>query len=135
MQLGLGTYAYAWAIGIKGYPPPTPMGAIAFAQRAAQLGLRVVQIADNLPLHKLSEIEIDFLQREMHALGLQVEVGTRGIAPESSTQLFRTCTAFRLANSAGRRRYCRAASLAGRNCRHPLDAHAGFRACGDYAGD
>lgn len=83
MQLGLGTYAYAWAIGIAGYPPPViPMDAFAFVRRAAQLGVHVVQIADNLPLHRLSEAEVNQLQREIESLGLQVEVGTRGIAPE-----------------------------------------------------
>ncbi|MEO8392735.1 MAG: sugar phosphate isomerase/epimerase family protein [Chloroflexota bacterium] len=82
MQLGLGTYAYAWAIGIAGYPPAQPMDAFAFVRRAADLGVRVVQIADNLPLHTLSEAKIERLQQETQTLGLQVEVGTRGIAPE-----------------------------------------------------
>ncbi|MBI1258126.1 MAG: TIM barrel protein [Chloroflexi bacterium] len=82
MQLGLGSYAYAWAIGIPGYPPPQPMDAVAFAQRAAALGVRVVQMADNLPLDRLSEAEIERLLRETQRLGLAVEVGTRGIAPE-----------------------------------------------------
>lgn len=83
MKLGLGTYAYAWAIGITGYPAPTvPMDAFAFVRRAAQLGVRVAQIADNLPLHRLRETEIDQLKRETESLGVQVEVGTRGIAPD-----------------------------------------------------
>ncbi|MEP7294286.1 MAG: TIM barrel protein, partial [Chloroflexota bacterium] len=82
MQFGLGTYAYAWAIGIAGYPPPQPMDAFAFVARAEALGVRVVQFADNLPLHYLSDAEIERLRRETQALGLAVEVGTRGIAPE-----------------------------------------------------
>ena len=82
MRLGLGTYAYAWAIGIAGYPPPQPMDALAFVRRAAELGVRVAQIADNLPLHKLSAAEIERLQHETQTLGLQLEVGTRGIAPD-----------------------------------------------------
>jgi 3-oxoisoapionate decarboxylase len=82
MQPGLGTYAYAWAIGIPGYSPPQPMDVFAFVKRAAQMGVRVVQIADNLSLHRLSEAELDQLRRETQAQGIQVEVGTRGIAPE-----------------------------------------------------
>lgn len=82
MQLGLGTYAYAWAIGIPGYPPPEPMSALAFVDRAAELGLRVVQIADNLSLHQMNEGDIAELCDKTKALGIRVEMGTRGIAPE-----------------------------------------------------
>jgi len=83
MQIGLGTYAYAWGIGIPGYPSSViPMDTFAFVRRAAQLGVRVAQIADNLPLHTLSKTELDQLWRETQALGIVVEVGTRGIATE-----------------------------------------------------
>ncbi len=82
MQLGLSTYAYAWAIGISGYPPPQPMDALTFVRRAAELGVRVVQIADNLPLYRLEAGEIDQLLAETQRLGIHVEVGTRGIEPE-----------------------------------------------------
>lgn len=82
MQLGLGSYAYAWAIGIPGYPPPQPMKAMVFVERAAALGLHVVQIADNLPLHQMNSDEIECLFGKTKALGIQVEIGTRGIAPD-----------------------------------------------------
>ncbi len=82
MRLGLGSYAYAWAIGVTGYPPPQPMDTFTLVRRAAELGVSVVQIADNLPLHKLSRPELEHLQQETQALGLKVEIGTRGIAPE-----------------------------------------------------
>ncbi|MEO5887442.1 MAG: sugar phosphate isomerase/epimerase family protein [Anaerolineales bacterium] len=82
MQLGLGTFAYAWTIGIPGYPPPRPMSAMAFVDRAAALGLRVIQIADNLPLHQMKANEINELLGRTKAFGIQVEIGTRGIAPE-----------------------------------------------------
>lgn len=82
MQLGLGSYAYAWAIGLPGYSPPRPMTTLDFIRRAADLGLNLVQIADNLPLHRLSAAELDTAQAEADALGIRVEVGTRGIAPE-----------------------------------------------------
>jgi sugar phosphate isomerase/epimerase len=82
MQLGLGTYAYAWAIGIPGYPPPQPMNALVFVDRAAALGVRVVQIADNVAVHQLSQSEMEELRTRSKALGIQVEIGTRGITPE-----------------------------------------------------
>ncbi len=79
MQLGLGSYAYAWAIGIRDYPPQQPMDAMAFIQRAADLGVSVVQIADNLPLGELSIVKLADVAALAHDLGIQIEVGTRGI--------------------------------------------------------
>ncbi len=81
-QLGLGTYAYAWAIGVPGYDVERPMDASAFVRRAAELELKLVQIADNLPLHRLSPSALRVLVEEAGRLGIAIEVGTRGIAPD-----------------------------------------------------
>lgn len=82
MKLGLGTFAYAWAVGVPGYPPAQPMDARAFLQQAHGLGLHVAQFADNLPLDRLTLAERESLLSEAQSLGIQVEVGTRGIAPD-----------------------------------------------------
>ncbi|MEQ8676605.1 MAG: sugar phosphate isomerase/epimerase family protein [Aggregatilineales bacterium] len=81
-QFGIGTYAYAWAIGVAGYPAPQqPMTLTDFIERAAQLGVSRVQIADNLPLHTLDENALSALINLTEQHGIAVEVGTRGIAP------------------------------------------------------
>jgi sugar phosphate isomerase/epimerase len=49
-------------------------------ERASTLGIRVVQIADNLPLHVLPEKEIRRLRERSQELGIDIEVGTRGVA-------------------------------------------------------
>jgi sugar phosphate isomerase/epimerase len=83
MKLGLGSYACAWAIGVPGYPPPSqPLDAIGLVQRAAALGLHLVQIADNLPLDALSPQAFDHLLAESKRLGVSIEVGTRGIGAD-----------------------------------------------------
>ena len=82
MRLGIGSFAYAWAIGVAGFAPPRPMTALDLVERAAELGVRLVQIGDNLPLHRLSERALDELQARAAALSVDIEVGTRGIAPE-----------------------------------------------------
>ncbi|MBN1418431.1 MAG: sugar phosphate isomerase/epimerase [Planctomycetes bacterium] len=82
MRLGLGSYACAWAIGVPDEPPARPMTAIGFLERAARLGVRVVQAADNLPLDRLSPEAFAAFERRAAELGIDVEVGTRGIGIE-----------------------------------------------------
>jgi 3-oxoisoapionate decarboxylase len=82
MQIGLGSYACAWAIGVPGYPVGQPMDVFAFVDLAHKLGFPLVQIADNLPLHVLSDTEQERLLEHTKDLNLTVEVGTRGIQTE-----------------------------------------------------
>jgi sugar phosphate isomerase/epimerase len=58
------------------------MDGIALLHKAAEMGVKVVQIADNLPLDRLSASEQSNLLTEARLLDLDLEVGTRGIAPE-----------------------------------------------------
>jgi 3-oxoisoapionate decarboxylase len=82
MRLGIGTHAFAWSIGVPGHPPPRPMTALDLLAAADELGVRVVQICDNLPLHRLPHQEFDRLARQAAERNIQIEVGTRGIQPE-----------------------------------------------------
>ena len=81
MQLGIGSYTYTWSIGVPGSLPAKPMTCLDLVQRAHGLGLRRIQIADNIPLDQLSATELDALQATAHRLEVAVKVGTRGIAP------------------------------------------------------
>ena len=83
MKLGLSTYAASWAIGVGGAVPPSPLDHFSFLHLAAGLGLRLVQIADNLPLDRLSREERRRLRDLADSLGIEVEVGTRGLTPEN----------------------------------------------------
>jgi 3-oxoisoapionate decarboxylase len=82
-RLGLGSYGVAWAIGVPGYEQPkAPMDAFGLLRFADELGLKLIQIADNLPLHLLSEQERVRLRDEAQERGVSIEVGTRGILRE-----------------------------------------------------
>lgn len=78
MRLGIGTYTYPWAVGVAGHEPAHPMGAINLIQRASQLGVEVVQICDNLPLHELPAAERQHVGRSAAERGIRIQVGTRG---------------------------------------------------------
>jgi 3-oxoisoapionate decarboxylase len=80
MRLGISSYTYTWAIGVAGHEPESPMNAIRLLRAAAELGVSVVQVADNLPLDRLGAPELEEFRAEARSLGIDVEVGTRGIS-------------------------------------------------------
>ena len=77
MKLGLGSYLFRWSIGHKGIVPDNPMTAFELLDIASRHGLFVVQYADNLPLHQLSEADLDILAQQASDFGIALEVGTQ----------------------------------------------------------
>jgi sugar phosphate isomerase/epimerase len=71
------------------------MDALSLLDRAAQLGVRVVQFADNLPLDALSPAELDALEQRALAGGFQIEVGARGLALDHLRCYLRLAERFR----------------------------------------
>ncbi len=82
MRLGIGSYTYSWAVGVVGYPPLQPLTPRGLLDKAAQLGVSVVQICDNMPLDRLAPDELEALVAAAQAQRIELEVGTRGIAPD-----------------------------------------------------
>lgn len=76
MRLGIGSHTFPWAVGVPGYPPSTPMSASELLRRAVDLEVRVVQLADNLPLQGS---DLDPLAAQARAAGLELELGTSGV--------------------------------------------------------
>lgn len=83
MRLGISSWTYTWAVGVPGYPPERPLQPVDLLDRAAKLGVHVVQICDNLPLAGLSTGELSALERWATRLDVSIEVGTRGIAHDN----------------------------------------------------
>ena len=82
MRLGLSSYTYTWAVGVPGHPPPRPLSALDLVDRAAAAGLPCVQIADNLPLDRLTAAEAEALRAHAAERGVAIEVGARGLTLE-----------------------------------------------------
>jgi len=80
MRLGIGSYTYPWAIGIPGTLPPEPLSAFDLLEKTARLHVKVVQFCENLPLAQFPERHLDSFERRVRELGLEVELGTRGLA-------------------------------------------------------
>ena len=79
MRLGLGSYAYRWSIGIGDRIPLRPLTPADLARRAHRHGLSVVQIADNLPLDRQSDMALDELKVAARQVGVAIELGFSGL--------------------------------------------------------
>ena len=53
MRVGLSSYTYTWAIGVPGHYPEEPMVLAQLIDQAGALRADVLQLADNLPLHRV----------------------------------------------------------------------------------
>jgi sugar phosphate isomerase/epimerase len=82
VQLGISSYTFNWWAGVPGYAPPDPLTPMRLLEEAQIRRIKVVQIADNLPLDRLSAEELDSLARTAARFGISLETGTRGIAED-----------------------------------------------------
>jgi sugar phosphate isomerase/epimerase len=78
--LGLSTYAYFWRMSDR---VPEPMSLDdAMRDAASHDGVDLFQICDHLPLDTASDERLAAIRSLADALGLTLEVGTRGTSPE-----------------------------------------------------
>lgn len=80
---GISTYTYTWAIGVPGSEPEKPMSIFQLLEKAIELGVSVVQVADNLPLDRFSETELLKIRSFANVRNIQIEVGARGMTAEN----------------------------------------------------
>ncbi len=83
MLSGISSYTYTWAIGVPGQEPENPMTVFQLIEKAAEFGINVVQVADNLPLDQYSETELLKIRNFADDLNIQIEVGSKKMTPEN----------------------------------------------------
>ena len=82
MQLGISSYAFGWAVGVAGFPPPSPFNEHDLLEFARTSGLHVVQFGDHVPLHTFEAARIADLRDAAIRDGLTLEIGARGLTAE-----------------------------------------------------
>ena len=82
MKLGLSSYTYGWAVGVRGHRPEHPLDEHGLLDRAREHGITLLQIGDNLPLHTWGRDRLDRLAERATRDGVQLEIGARGLTPE-----------------------------------------------------
>lgn len=80
MRLGISSFTYVWAVGVPGWQQPEkPLSAWGLLDKAASLGVSVVQFADNLSLGALSRDERSRFAQQAKSAKVSVETGMAGI--------------------------------------------------------
>lgn len=90
IRIGISSYSYTWAVGVPGSLPDKPLTAKDLVDKTYESGLNLLQIADNLPLEKLTPDEIDNLYNYAQLKGVSIEMGGRGLTPDHTMNCLKT---------------------------------------------
>lgn len=83
MLLGISSYTFPWSVGVPGHAPPHPLNEDDLLARTRKLGLNLLQIGDNLPLHSFEQDRLCRLAEKAAQENIQLEVGARGLKIEN----------------------------------------------------
>jgi sugar phosphate isomerase/epimerase len=86
ISLGLSSYSLTWAVGVPGSIPRKPLSAYDLVDRTSASGLKTVQIADNLPLERLTPAQLSGLYEYARGKNVVIEMGGRGLTTEHTMQ-------------------------------------------------
>lgn len=81
--VGIGSYAFRYAIGFDGFQPANPMTTNDFLVEASRMGFQGVQLCENLNIVNLNKDELLAIKDKASELGLFIEVGMRGLTAEN----------------------------------------------------
>jgi len=82
MFLGLSSYTYGWAVGVRGHEPARPLDELGLLDRCHRHGVKLLQIGDNLPLHTFDTARLECLTARARNEGVQLEIGARRLTLE-----------------------------------------------------
>ena len=82
MKLGISSYTFGWAIGVRGFEPAKPMDEHGLLDKCAELGVKLLQVGDNLPLHTFDDARLAKFAERASRERVQIEVGARRLLPE-----------------------------------------------------
>ena len=82
MLLGISSYTFGWAVGVRGHEAEQRLDENGLLDKCRAVGVRLLQIGDNLPLHTFDQARLDRLATRAAREGVQLEVGARGLTLE-----------------------------------------------------
>ena len=75
MKLGISSYSFTWAVGVQGSRPEQKLDETGLLDIAKELKVGLVQIADNMPLHEMSDEQIQNLSEKAGDRSISLETG------------------------------------------------------------
>jgi sugar phosphate isomerase/epimerase len=82
-RIGISSFTYCFACGTRpDHKPERVMTPFDLLDKAAALGVDVVQFGDNMPLEKCSSEELDGIRAYAEERGLELEAGMRKATPD-----------------------------------------------------
>ena len=82
-RVGIGSFAYRYAIGFRGFNPGNPMSIADFLETAAHGGWEGVQLCENLGYADLSDADLAVAAAQAKRLQLAVEIGLNGLTDQN----------------------------------------------------
>ncbi|MEU6646312.1 TIM barrel protein [Saccharomonospora sp. NPDC046836] len=82
MRLGVGSYAFRWAVGTTDFRPTRPMTCADMVDEAARLGCGLLQISDNAELDGADDDDLTALREHALRRGIALQVGATGSSVE-----------------------------------------------------
>jgi sugar phosphate isomerase/epimerase len=82
MKLGISSYTFPWAIGVKGHEPESPWTERELLDFAGARQIGVLQIGDNLPLESFDAARLEKLREAVERENIRLEVGARLLTAE-----------------------------------------------------
>lgn len=80
VKFGISSWTYPWSVGVANGPnPESKLTAMDLLQKAKELDVKLLQIADNIPLENFSKSELIELSTTAIDENISIEVGTKGI--------------------------------------------------------
>src|SRR5262245_13122421 len=79
MLLGLSSYTYGWAVGVRGHEPPRPLDEHGLLDKCREHGVALLQIGDNLPLHSFELARLARFAERAAKERVALEIGARGL--------------------------------------------------------
>lgn len=90
-MIGLGTYAFFWQHSDR---VPEPLSLTGAFEATREAGVELFQICDFAPLEAMSDAQVREAAAAARALGLRIQLGTRGIDPERLTRFLHLADLF-----------------------------------------
>jgi len=81
MKLGLSSFSFGWAVGVKPYDTPAAekMDLMDLIEKTHFYGLHLLQVGDNIPLDCLEQTQLDEARQLLELYDIELELGARGL--------------------------------------------------------